>query len=192
MFDSWPVSGIWYCNWCNVKSFLKLNATQILGLPRIHLKTKKTKPCMLMAEQLQKSSNLTRPQQSPSSWGLFYRPAPWLCNIADFSLMSWSLVVRLCFQGNLAIERLATSKLFPQLSDTVQKWQGDLHSKHIIKIHNSLLTARTLCEGDQVYKNPQQPAYSKDIMWRRPSVSRAKLNKNGRCGKTKYSSNKQA
>jgi len=42
------------------------------------------------------------------------------------------------------------------------------------------------------YKNPQQPAYSKDIMWRRPSVSRAKLNKNGCCGKTKYSSNKQA
>ncbi len=108
-----------------------------------------------------------------SSWGLFYRPAPWLCNIAAFSLMSWSLVVRLCFQGNLAIERLATSKLFPQLSRYCTEMAGRLAFK-------------------AYYKNPQQPAYSKDIMWRRPSVSRAKLNKNGRCGKTKYSSNKQA
>ncbi len=100
-----------------------------------------------------------------SSWGLFYRPAPWLCNIAAFSLMSWSLVVRLCFQGNLAIERLATSKLFPQLSRYCTEMAGRLAFK-------------------AYYKNPQQPAYSKDIMWRRPSVSRAKLNKNGRCGKT--------
>lgn len=110
-----------------------------------------------------------------SSWGLFYRPAPWLCNIAAFSLMSWSLAVRLCFQGNIAIERLATSKPFPQLSRYCTEMAGRLAFKAF-------------------YKKPQRPAYSKDIVWRRPSVSRAKLIKNtdGRCGKTKYSSNVQA